>query len=171
MGTIFEVIKRENFHMLRLIILIIFLSFGFNLHAQIALSQKYIQELEKEYTTGLFKSENAHTLIPMDDPGATGAITIFQYLQGRIPGVFIYNTSSALFQPIVVYRNARPAFFLDEIQVDAGILTSVNVNDIALVKVFRPPFMGAFGGGSGGAIAVYTKKGTEDDGDSSDSPD
>jgi hypothetical protein len=28
------------------------------------------------------------------------------------------------------------------------------------VKVFRPPFFGGFGGGSGGAIAVYTKRGS-----------
>ena len=28
-----------------------------------------------------------------------------------------------------------------------------------MIKVYRPPFFGAFGGGSGGAIAVYTKKG------------
>jgi hypothetical protein len=28
-----------------------------------------------------------------------------------------------------------------------------------MIKVFRPPFFGAQGGGSGGAIAIYTKKG------------
>jgi hypothetical protein len=28
-----------------------------------------------------------------------------------------------------------------------------------MIKVFDPPFMGASGGGPGGAIAVYTKKG------------
>jgi hypothetical protein len=31
--------------------------------------------------------------------------------------------------------------------------------DVALIKVFRPPFLGGAGGGSGGAIAIYTKKG------------
>ena len=34
------------------------------------------------------------------------------------------------------------------------------MSDVALVKVFRPPFFGGFGGGSAGAIAVYTKKGS-----------
>ena len=34
------------------------------------------------------------------------------------------------------------------------------MGDVAYVKVFMPPFIGAFGGGSG-AIAVYTKKGDE----------
>jgi hypothetical protein len=42
---------------------------------------------------------------------------------------------------------------------DANALQSIPMSDVALVKVFRPPFFGGFGGGSGGAIAVYTKKG------------
>jgi hypothetical protein len=35
----------------------------------------------------------------------------------------------------------------------------MNMSDVAYVKVFRPPFVGAIGGGSNGAIAVYTRKG------------
>jgi hypothetical protein len=38
---------------------------------------------------------------------------------------------------------------------------SIAVADIAMVKVFRPPFFGAMGGGAGGAIAVYTRKGAD----------
>jgi len=38
-------------------------------------------------------------------------------------------------------------------------LQNVSMNDVAMIKVFRPPFFGAMGGGAGGAIAVYTKKG------------
>ena len=33
--------------------------------------------------------------------------------------------------------------------------------DIAYIKVIDPPFYGAMGGGAGGAIAVYTKKGDD----------
>jgi hypothetical protein len=32
--------------------------------------------------------------------------------------------------------------------------------DVAMIKIFRPPFFGAPGGGAGGAVAVYTKKGS-----------
>jgi hypothetical protein len=35
------------------------------------------------------------------------------------------------------------------------------MNDIAIVKAFPPPFFGAPGGGNGGGIAVYTKRGGE----------
>ena len=41
------------------------------------------------------------------------------------------------------------------------MLSGIPVTDIAYVKVFRPPFMGGFGGGSGGAIAIYTRRGND----------
>jgi hypothetical protein len=44
-------------------------------------------------------------------------------------------------------------------QVDASQLQSVSVPDIAFVKVFRPGSGVGFGGGAGGIISVYTKKG------------
>ena len=50
---------------------------------------------------------------------------------------------------------------MDETPVDADLLQSIPVSDIAYVKVFRPPFMGGAFGGSGGAIAIYTRKGDD----------
>jgi hypothetical protein len=44
---------------------------------------------------------------------------------------------------------------------------TISLNDVEMIKVFRPPFLGDFGGatnktnGAGGAIAIYTKNGTE----------
>jgi hypothetical protein len=43
--------------------------------------------------------------------------------------------------------------------VDPATLQTLPMQDVAIVKVFNPPFFGGFGGGTGGAIAVYTKKG------------
>jgi hypothetical protein len=36
----------------------------------------------------------------------------------------------------------------------------MSIHDVAYIKVFRPPFMGGFNGGSGG-IAIFTKKGND----------
>ena len=52
-----------------------------------------------------------------------------------------------------------PSLFLNEMTSDLSMVQNLNMSDIAYIKVFRPPFFGAQGGGSGGAIAVYTKKG------------
>jgi hypothetical protein len=49
---------------------------------------------------------------------------------------------------------------LDEVAIDADFVSSVNVNDVAYIKVFRPPFMGGFNGANG-AIAIYTRRGSD----------
>lgn len=137
------------------ILLIIILLLGFvNLQAQ---KRTYLDELDEKYTSSLFKGDNAYRLAPMYDPAAAGSFTIFQYLQGRVPGLIVSRTNG--FSPIVRFRSGYPTLFLDEMRVDAQMLSMVNVNDIAYVKVFRQPFVGAFGSNS--AIAVYTKDGDE----------
>lgn len=78
-----------------------------------------------------------------------------------MPGLTIID--NGFYNPFVRYRGGYPAFFVDEIPVDAGTIASININDIALIKVFRPPFLAAVGGGSNGAIAVYTKDGCEEE--------
>ena len=115
---------------------------------------------EPSYPTGLFKSDNAYTLYTENDPAAVASFDVFQYLQGRIPGLLIYDIGP-FYAPYVRYRTGTPAFFLDEVRVDVKALSDTPMQDIALVKVFRPPFFGSFGGANG-AIAVYTKWGTED---------
>lgn len=116
-----------------------------------------LQELNDRYTSGMFTSDDATSFDFINDP-PMGFMDIFQYLQGRVAGLQI-NSNGA--QVSASYRGGSPAFFLDEMPTDAQMLQNINVNDIAMVKVFRPPFMGAMGGGSGGAIALYTKKGNE----------
>ena len=44
---------------------------------------------------------------------------------------------------------------------DIQTAQTIPMSDVAMVKVFPPPFMGGPGGSSGGAIAVYTKKGSD----------
>lgn len=126
----------------------------------VAQNKSYMQQLDEKYTSALFRGNNAHILVPMNDPAATSSSTVLQYLQGRVPGLMIFGSSTL--NPVVVYRMGRPALFLDEVRVDASLLSSINLDDVALIKIFRPPFFGALGGGSG-AVAVYTKKGDEEE--------
>ena len=50
--------------------------------------------------------------------------------------------------------------FLDEIPVNPETLASIPISEFAYLKIF-PTFTGAAGGGPGGALVVYTKKGFE----------
>ena len=59
----------------------------------------------------------------------------------------------------VKWRGANTDFFLDEMKSDAEVVGNISMSQIAYIKVFRPPFFGGTGGSSGGAIAIYTRKG------------
>jgi hypothetical protein len=86
-----------------------------------------------------------------------GRTNIFSYLQGKVAGLQITMSGST---PSLSWRGGTPQLYMDEMAVDAELLNTIPVSDIAYVKVFRPPFMGT-SGGSGGAIAIYTRKGDD----------
>jgi hypothetical protein len=115
-----------------------------------------IEVLDEKYASGLFKSGDGYQFDLVNDPFSGSAMNIFTYLQGKVAGLQINvagnNTS-------LQWRGSTPALFLDEMSTDAGLISTVNVNDVAYIKVFRPPFIGAMGGGAGGAIAIYTRRG------------
>lgn len=113
------------------------------------------EKMEAEYTSGLFTGDGI-TFITEDDPFAIAAMNVFNYLQSKVAGLQITMTGGT---PMLSWRGGSPSLYLDQMQMDAAALQAIPMSDVALVKVFRPPFFGGFGGGSGGAIAVYTKKG------------
>jgi len=118
-----------------------------------------VQVLDEKYASGLFSGGDAEQFDIQNDISSRGALNILNYLKGRVAGLNISTGSTAGGQSSATWRGSTPAFFLNEMNVDISQLESINMSDVAYVKVFRPPFIGAFGGGSGGAIAVYTQKG------------
>lgn len=147
--------------MMRKILLIVLVLWSVNSSEQ---NINQPQRPEEQYFKGLFRSNNGYTFPVMDDPNAASYFSVFQYLQGRVPGLYSYH-SGVFARPYISYRSGSPALFLDEVRVDASALASVNMNDVAFIKVFRPPFFGAFGGGANGAIAVYTLRGDDEGND------
>jgi hypothetical protein len=112
--------------------------------------------LDERYASGLFSGGDAQVLDFMSDPAAMGGLDLFTYLQGRVPGLMISRSGS---QVNLLWRGANPEIYLDQQLVGPEFIQSMNIRDIAIIKIFRPPFFGGIGGGSGGAIAIYTKKG------------
>lgn len=114
------------------------------------------QKMDEEYTSGFFSGGDGYTFVIGDDPAA-GSMTVLDYLRGRVAGLQISNTGPDGGE--LSWRGGTPSLFLNEMNTDVSMIQSTSMNDVAMIKVFRPPFFGAPGGGSGGAIAVYTKKG------------
>lgn len=118
-------------------------------------SKNPLQIMDEKYTSGLFSGGDGYSFDLTEDK-FVAAVDLFTYLQGRVPGLQISNAGS---QPSLSWRGATPDLFLNEMRSDVSAVQSINVLDVAYIKVFRPPFFGSIGGGAGGAIAIYTKKG------------
>lgn len=114
------------------------------------------QLTEEKYATGLFSGGDGYSFDLLDDPAAMSSLDILTFLQGKVAGLSISGSGA---QATMSWRGSTPDVFLNEMRSSLDMVQSVSVKDIALVKVFRPPFFGSMGGGSGGAIAIYTKKG------------
>ncbi|MCW3090245.1 MAG: hypothetical protein JWP81_1314 [Ferruginibacter sp.] len=126
---------------------------------QVRAKQKSLKEkLDEEYTSGFFSGGDGYTFTTEDDPFAKSSPSILAYLQGKVAGLQISTAGEGG----ATWRGSATSFFLNEVNADVSQLQSINMNDVAMIKVFRPPFFGAGGGGAGGAIAIYTKKGGSD---------
>jgi hypothetical protein len=117
-----------------------------------------LEIMDQKYSSGMFSGGDGYQFDLVNDKFSFASRNIFDYLQGKVAGLQI-NTSSN--PPSLSWRGGTPQLYLDEVQIDADFLTSMSVSDIAYVKVFRPPFFGGSGGGSGGAIAIYSRRGDD----------
>lgn len=129
-------------------------------------AKKRIEELNDSYTSGMFKSGDAYQLNLADDKFVNPGTNIINYLQSKVAGLrFLQDgsTTTILWRGINSFNGpSSTALLINEIQVDPGQITSINMADIAYIKVFRPPFLGVpLGNGGAGAIAIYTKKGND----------
>jgi hypothetical protein len=116
------------------------------------------EKLDKEYASGLFSSGNSRIFATADDPFAQSSMSILDYLRGKVAGLQI-STDGATGGSIT-RRGSNTDVFLNEMRTDISMLQSTPMTDVAMIKVFDPPFFGASGGGAGGAVAVYTKRGS-----------
>jgi hypothetical protein len=115
------------------------------------------EKLDELYSSGLFSGGNATVFDLVSDGATYASMNIFSYLQSRVAGLQI----SAGSPPSLTWRGSSPAIYLNEMKVDASTVSNINVSEIAMVKVFSPGESSVISGGSGGVIAVYTKKGVD----------
>ena len=114
------------------------------------------QILDEKYSSGLFSGGDAILFDLSADAGVIASIDILTYLQAKVPGL---NITTGGAQASATWRGANTDFFLNESNTTIDQIRSLAITDIAYIKALRPPFFGSVGGGSGGAIAIYTKRG------------
>lgn len=121
-----------------------------------------LEQLDEKYTSGMFRNADGFNFdLTGGDPVHT--YDILTYLQVRVPGVQVTRIKAGKeIKIFVTWRGSETALFINEIQTDVNNLINLSVSDIAYIKVIRPPFNGVYMGGGGGAIAVYTRKGGDE---------
>lgn len=116
-----------------------------------------VEKLDEEYASAMF-SGDAKGFDVMGDPSAVGSFSIFQYLQGKVAGLQI-STGGA--SPQLSWRGGTPVIYLNEMRSDVSMIQSINMADIAYIKVFNPSSAGVISSTGGGVISIYTKKGSD----------
>ncbi len=108
----------------------------------------------KNYSTGLFKDMNERMINMLDNPMLQSWNSVLQLIRSQAAGITIIGGMN----PTARWRGDVVQFYLDEMRVPIENIDMMPVNDVAIIKLYPPPFFGNFGGG-GGAVAVYTKRG------------
>jgi hypothetical protein len=107
-------------------------------------------------TRRLYPGVVANTIIDFSTmPAAQSGIPIFSLLQGRVAGLTISGNPPN--QSIQIRNSGTPQIILDGQRVDADVVNTINSSDVEAVEVFKGPEAAIFGG-SGGVIAIYTKR-------------
>lgn len=115
-----------------------------------------MQIIDEKYASGLFSGGDAYSFDLMSDRSSMGAFNVLTYLQGKVAGLQISGSGA---QMSLSWRGGTPSLYLNEMISNIDMVQAIPISDIAYIKVMRPPFFGAGGGGADGAIAIYTKKG------------
>lgn len=118
-----------------------------------------VDKFDEENSSGYFKNDRAQVFSGLDGE-FSGFISILDYLNGRVAGLNIQKNTEEFGEYLVVWRNEPTAFFVDEVPVDVQTVFSFPPSEIAMVKVFPPPFLGLIHGAGGGAISIYSKRAT-----------
>lgn len=111
------------------------------------------KELNKQLSSSMFQSADEIVFdLANDNMSAMGSQDILQWLNGRVAGLEIRREMG---QSTAYIRGTIATIFLDEIRTEPSMLSSISVNDIAMIKVFK----GISAVRSGSSIAIYTKRG------------
>lgn len=116
-----------------------------------------VERFNAQYSTGVFNDGSERVIDCLDNSSILSYPNCLNYLQTQVPGLSI---STEQFGDMAVKWRGQTmkAFYIDEIAVDIEQVLGVSTSDIAMLKVYPPPFFGS-ANGSGGAIAIYTRRG------------
>ena len=120
--------------------------------------------VQQRYLTGLFATGYGKTLDFITYPESGFYRNVFEYLKGRESSLNISGSGTEYF---INYRSTRSlaggalpmTIVIDGVQSDTYYAATIPLRDIAVVQIRGSGFVGAEGGGAGGVLAIFTRKG------------
>ena len=121
-------------------------------------TKSVIDKFNDENSNGLFKSFDERIFDGITNNQLLAFNDCISFLSSRIAGLQVKKNEFG--ETVLIWRGQKTnAFYIDEIPVDIEQLEAFPVSNIAMLKVYPPPFFGSGGSGSGGGVAIYSKKG------------
>lgn len=124
------------------------------------------EQLNRKYSTGLFSSTGMSRILDLvNDPPPMLWMNIFDYIQGKIPGLVVrrlggvdqYSLSS-LRGTTLLGQSPDIKVYLDEVETTISNLVSVQLAEVAMIKYFPPGTARLTFSGNDGVLIVYTRK-------------
>jgi TonB-dependent SusC/RagA subfamily outer membrane receptor len=87
--------------------------------------------------------------------------SVFDMMQGRIPGVVVNGNSVQIRGPSTFYGSTEPLYLIDNVPTDAQAVAALNPNDVERIEVLKGPSAAIYGvRGANGVIAIFTRRGS-----------
>ena len=117
--------------------------------------KKKVTQYDDLYSTGLFKDDNARVFDGMDDTEIMTYMDIPSFLVTKIPGLSVSSDGN-----LMIWRNEPVMVYIDEFRMEQGDPIYITPSEVAMIKVYNPPAAVNGGFSFGGAVAIYTKRGS-----------
>jgi hypothetical protein len=119
-----------------------------------------IEIVNEKYATGIFRGTSRTMLDLVNNPPRDYSEPISQFLRNNIPQVELQSSRFVNRKNFSLGNSNKwsVGLFLNEAPVELSTLTTINLQDVALVKFFEPGASVTGSANPGGTIAVYTKE-------------
>lgn len=141
-----------------------------------AKTKNITRQLDEKYASSVYQSAstgNTYSFDVMHDPAAKGLYSLGNYLVDKVPGLQVQMNGSPpvptyFFRPNINMHGevtGRVQVYLDELPTDDETASTVQLNNVAYVKFYKPGALVA--ARNSPALAIYTRRGSDDDDPSS----
>jgi hypothetical protein len=123
-------------------------------------SKKPLDVVNEKYATGVFRAMGKVNLDVINHPANDRSGNVLDYIKNRIQTVELVGGSFVSRKNFSLNTGKHWAVdvFLDESPVNASLLRTLRMDEIAMIKYYEAGFVGVGSSSPGGAIAVYTTK-------------